>query len=270
VEHTAELSILLDGENVYFELGYYRRFGWTRWPDAFGWMGAAIRCCGCGHHETGWLRLGPRCDCCPHCSRPVRKNEEQVYFLPFFMPCWELLTNFEMITFHKKCWEVWPLWKRFINRINATGNYRLSEDGSHVPAHAAAWVGTANPRPCTLATAQLEGIIRAEAGPPYGGAPWSAQVSVDYLELGRFIARFMVSCKVNGEWFGWGDMAIVDVANPADRDAVLRRVREAVARAIESRRIGGFLRGHSNTRSRMFRVTSQAWSLNDSLDWPRE
>ena len=268
--HTAELSILLDGKILYFELGYYRRFGWTRWPDAFGWIGAAIRCCECGHHETGWLSLGPGCDVCPHCALPVREKDEDVHFLPFFLPHWELLGNFEMVFFHRRCWDAWPLRQRFIRRVNATGRYTLAEDGSQVPARGSGWITTADPRPgVTLATARLEGILREACGPPLAGSPWSVQVSVDYLEEGRFIARYRVSCTVEDRYLGWGNLATVDVPDPTNRDAVLKQIGSTVSRVIESRRVGGLVSGHANTRSRAFRVASLVWTMNEKVDWPR-
>jgi hypothetical protein len=57
--HTAEVLIVSDYEDRYFECKYHLEYGIDKWPEMFGWIDIRIACCKCGR-RTGWVSYETR------------------------------------------------------------------------------------------------------------------------------------------------------------------------------------------------------------------
>jgi hypothetical protein len=58
--HKAQVKIVSDYKDRYFEFGYAERFGVDRWPDAYGWFAMSIQCAGCGYNTPEWVSYETR------------------------------------------------------------------------------------------------------------------------------------------------------------------------------------------------------------------
>jgi len=55
IPHAAEVGIVLQPEDSYFNTEYEKLAGPERWPDAFGCFRLAVRCHGCGRQTQEWV-----------------------------------------------------------------------------------------------------------------------------------------------------------------------------------------------------------------------
>ena len=67
---------------------------------------------------------------CRHCGQTLQRGDDVLMLPPAWLEPWEPMHNFREASFHRVCWESWPLRWRFVERVNATDSgYRMQSDG---------------------------------------------------------------------------------------------------------------------------------------------